>query len=480
MSVWATGTEPTMLSHIQVGSRSTVTVAVSDDGTAAAGNRTAELTVWDIADPVVPTEIEITPPDFSTWVNTASFSPDGTRFVAGGSDTVLQVWDTATWKHVAALAHPDPITQTAFGDDGVLITGAVDGTARLWDIANDLPERLIGIVGDSSFSADGSKAAAVSGWDAVVWDTGTGRLERSIHIPGDDLSIGSGSISPDGTMLAYGTIDGLIRLHDLTGPSPASGVDLPNGTGAGSMQSAYFSADSQVLVAGGDDTNVRIWDLSDPDDPELSATIEVPTQIVLQTGWSPSDRILAISSGEGNVYLYDVTDPEDPQPLSTIDVLQSEAYTTDFTPDGATLAVAGTESDVWIFDVTDPGDPQQVGDPLTAPSSRIYDVTFDGHGERLAAASTDGTVWIWDTRDMASPDHIATLGPRDDSMFTVSFHPTENRLLGSGIDPTVLYWDLDIDRVIDDICRRAGDVITEDEWTTHLPSEPYSPPCVDR
>lgn len=476
-TVWQTGEEPALLETITTGSSPVVAVDIFDD-LVATGTRGAELGIWDVGGGSA-SAVDIAPPDFTTWVNTVGFAPDGNRFVAAGSDGYVQVWNTETWEHVTQLPHPDPITQGAFSDDGVLLTGSVDGAARLWNVENGLAERMIGIVGDVSYSSDGSRLAALSGWDAAVWEPADdGTLERIFYEPADDLSIGSGSLSPDGRFLAWGTIDGLVRLFDLDDPAPAA-MDLPNGSAAGMVQSANFSFDNQILAAGGEDAQVRLWDMSDPSDPELVATIDEPDQIVLQTTWSPVDHTLVVSTAAGPVFVFDASDPSEPQLLSTIDVLASEAYTAAFTPDGDTLAVAGTEADVWLLDMSDPTDPTPIGDPITAPSSRIYDVGFDGHGHRLAAALTDGTVWVWDTDDVSAPEHVATLGPRSDALFTVEFDPRDDRLTASGIDPVVARWDLDVERAIESVCRTAGESITEQEWMAHLPSESYDPPCVD-
>ena len=69
------------------------------------------------------------------FVNSAAFSPDGTRVVTASSDKTARIWDAATAKEIAALrGHDDTVYCAAFSPDGSrIITASRDGTARIWD-----------------------------------------------------------------------------------------------------------------------------------------------------------------------------------------------------------------------------------------------------------------------------------------------------------------------------------------------------------
>jgi len=40
------------------------------------------------------------------------------------------------------------------------------------------------------------------------------------------------------------------------------------------------------------------------------------------------------------------------------------------------------------------------------------------------------------------------------------------------------HWELDTDLAAAAICAGVGDVMTEEEWSLHLPERAYDPPCV--
>jgi WD40 repeat protein len=68
-------------------------------------------------------------------VNSATFSPDGSRIVTASDDKTARIWDAATGKEVAVLrGHDARVNSAAFGPGGSrVVTASWDQTARIWD-----------------------------------------------------------------------------------------------------------------------------------------------------------------------------------------------------------------------------------------------------------------------------------------------------------------------------------------------------------
>jgi len=68
-------------------------------------------------------------------VNSAAFSPDGSRIVTT-SDNTAHLWDAASGKPLSpALEHQARISSAAFSPDGAhIVTASDDSTARLWEL----------------------------------------------------------------------------------------------------------------------------------------------------------------------------------------------------------------------------------------------------------------------------------------------------------------------------------------------------------
>ena len=73
----------------------------------------------------------------TTRVQSAAFSPDGSRIVTASGDKTARIWDAASAKEIAVLrGHDNPVTSAAFSPDGSrIVTASWDKTARIWDAA---------------------------------------------------------------------------------------------------------------------------------------------------------------------------------------------------------------------------------------------------------------------------------------------------------------------------------------------------------
>ena len=69
-------------------------------------------------------------------VNSAGFSPDGTKLVSASYDKTVRVWDVATGECVQTLqGHTDIVWSAGFSPDGTnLVSASGDTTVRLWRV----------------------------------------------------------------------------------------------------------------------------------------------------------------------------------------------------------------------------------------------------------------------------------------------------------------------------------------------------------
>ncbi len=469
------------------GAQSVVTAsAFSPDGrTLAVGGRDGAVTVWNVSSPAAPAPIDAGLTPFTNIANVVTFSADGSVLAAAGSDGTVRSWRTAGWEPIGQLGHPAPVTGLAATADGArLFSSAADGSTRTWTTGG----ASIGPFPDSVFSlawmADGRRLAAAPGPAAnamSIWDVGDPEhaVELATAAPPDpDQRYGGGvAVSPDGRLMAVTLTDGRVQLWSLADPSRPEALGPPLSGPADIVQQVTFSADGRLLAGAANDASVWLWNVTDPAAPTVQAAMTDLGGPVYSVAFGDGDRMLAASTTAGQAKVWTLDDPSTPQLRSTIDAGASYSFAVVVSPDGRYLAVAGADREVRRWDISDPAAPSEVGIPLTGPANDVYWVDYSPDGHLLAAASTDGYVWLWDNADPAAPQPYATLGAARGPLFVAEFGRQGSMIAAGGSDRSIHRWVTDPATAEAMICAAIGAPMTDQEWQTFLPGEPYDPPC---
>jgi len=189
------------------------------------------------------------------YIRAACFSPDGKSIATGSEDRTIRIWDIASRKVRHAFhGHRSEIYSLAFSPDGrFLMSGSGDRTARIWDM-----------------------------------DTGAERFNLAIEdtvVEGSSIDAGvtSVAVSPDGKLLAAGSLDTIVRLWDA---STGKLLDRLRGH-RDSVYSVAFSPDGAWLVSGSLDKTLKIWDLQ-------------PVKTALSNGTYAAGITASSSAADGN------------------------------------------------------------------------------------------------------------------------------------------------------------------------------------
>ena len=194
------------------------------------------------------------------WVKSLAYAPNGSFLVSADLYQGANLWDPAAGQ---ALRHLDAdrygVTAVAVSPDSSWVAGVGEGKAlHMWDARTGAA--LWTSAGKSAeatqvlFSPDG-KTVATAGWHGKLWDARTGDLRQTLDGSFDRLCL---AYSPDGRLLVSGGKDGLVQVWDARTGKRLRSLD----SGHGWVWAVAFAPDGKTLAAGCDNATVDLWDVT--------------------------------------------------------------------------------------------------------------------------------------------------------------------------------------------------------------------------
>lgn len=406
-----------------------------------------------------------------------SFSPDGRRLLSGSYDNTARLWDLATGQTQQVLrGHNWWVWAARFSPDGRrIVTASQDGKAIVWEQSAESGERRAesersdnpaatpsaesdrlaatrsgalpyqqltestgheGAVYSACFSPDG-KLVATGGYDklVMVWnpddvhpvdirrrlDGEPGPKPNYVRLAGHDGPVRSVSFSPNGQLVLSGGDDNTIRLWDI-----ATGENVKTLRGHGSaVRACQFSPDGQWVLSGGQDQRVRLWNVAGYQEVRvLHATVfEGHEDAVLSARFSSDGRQIVTASRDRTASLWDAASGQRLRQFKEgHEFLATSAV---FFSDGRRLATGAGDNSVRIWDLT-------AGTQLAVlqPTGRIGTLAVSPDGDWLVTGAPGNEAKVWDAH---SGQPIATLSGHVAEVSAVAFSPS-GRLLATGDD----------------------------------------------
>ncbi|KAL9601138.1 MAG: hypothetical protein Q9219_002737 [cf. Caloplaca sp. 3 TL-2023] len=188
--------------------------------------------------------------------------------LSSSADRSVRLWSLEAWACLVIYkGHDGPVWDVTWGPFGhYFLTGSHDRTARLW--STDRVDYLRLFVGhdrdvDHVCFHPNSAYVFTGSCDKIVrmWLVTNGYPVRMFT--GHTGNITAIACSPDGKLLASADDVGTVILWDL---APGKLFKRMRGHGKGGIWSLTWSVESTVVVSGGADGTVRVWDVQLPND----------------------------------------------------------------------------------------------------------------------------------------------------------------------------------------------------------------------
>ena len=193
---------------------------------------------------------------------------------------------------------PNNLAAVRFSAQGMLVTARVDGQLNTWDVDRNAMERSLtahtGGLLDAAFNYKGDMILAGADNVLKVYD-----LIKAESITTVSLSekISSFALHPDGKTAAVGFLTNKIGIYDsslVLISTIADNLEIPT--------ALMFSPDGTLLVAGGNDGTIRVWDFNGW---KSRGSQSVQRGAITSIAFDPGQRWFASVSGDSTLAIYD-------------------------------------------------------------------------------------------------------------------------------------------------------------------------------
>jgi len=290
-------------------------------------------------------------------IRTIAFSPDNLFLATAGDDQKVRTWNADNGAGLETFkGHQGPVFAVAFAGTGVLVSGAADRSAVVWDLNPGWTlERTLG-TGDAAspisdrvnavrFSPDGKLLATgggqpTRGGEIKIWRVADGQLMQSFTDVHSDAVFGL-DFSADGKYLASGAADKFVKVLDL-----ATGKVVKTFEGhTHHVLGVSWKRDGRTLASAGADNVIKVWDFVTG---ERKKTIEGFGKEVTSISFiGITDQTLA-SSGDDQVRMVS----ESGEKIRSFEGGTNFINSASVTPDGRIVIAGGHDSVLRVWNGT--------------------------------------------------------------------------------------------------------------------------------
>jgi WD40 repeat protein len=332
-----------------------------------------------------------------------AYSPDGKTVALACEENTVKLWDVASRKVKATwAAHEGSIWHVAYSPDGKTLASAGsesaklgDVSVKLWDPATGKQKALLKEQrGPLAFSRDSKVLATVEFGKVVLWDVSAAKQKtncKDIYYPE------AIALSPDGATLAYSSGKN-IKLADTASGKEKADLEWHKDT----VWALAFSPDGMILASGSLDETIMLWD---------AVTGK------LKTTWKKTGKIQFLAFGGNGKTLAAATDflsvgnatLRDVATGNVLTILEGHTHSNclAFSPDGKTLVALSHDKTLRLWDLATGKDKIQP----PGHTNWVTALAFSPDGKTLASGSMDLTVQLRNLGDGKVKTTLQENGP---------------------------------------------------------------------
>ncbi len=192
----------------------------------------------------------------------------------------------------------------------------------------------------------------------------------------------------------------------------------------GQIMTIDISKDSSLLVSGGKDSTIVVWDFAAN---RILHSLHYQKVIITAVKISPDNRYLISGGSDSKVYLYDLKRNE---PIHEFSEHTKDITSLAFSPDGCLFASASGDHLISIYDI----ESKTLVASLSGHKNWVRSISFSPDGTKLISCGDDSKVIKWEISDLNNII-IAQLSREGfDWFLSVDFNEDSRTYVTGGID----------------------------------------------
>ncbi|KAF9371174.1 general transcription repressor, partial [Mortierella sp. AD011] len=205
--------------------------------------------------------------------------------------------------------------------------------------------------------------------------------------------------SADGKYLATGCNRSAQIFDVQTGQNVCVLIDDTAGKDDLYIRSVCFSPDGKFLATGGDDKQVKIWEIGSK---KIKMILKGHEKDVYSLDFSRDGRIIVSSSGDQTARIWDMENGKCLHVLAVggADLTDAGVTSVAISPDGRLVATGSLDRMVRVWDAHN----GQLLEKLEGHKNSVYSVAFAPDGKTLISGSLDHTLKSWELNLSGGPE----------------------------------------------------------------------------